>query len=1090
MTLHANWHESFLHVWGLADEADAHTVFSPGDLRAQVGEISSEPLLASAATESALTLLLPHPTGAGDWDLRPVRVATLRFSPADAIDLLASLPDERPACCAESFTFFARLATYVIDRLAHQQFFPDVVQRSDGSYEGTWRLLVGSEDELLRLQQFAASMPPSIRAVAADAATEPPDPVAIVDAFLGASADAIIRRDVSLDEFFASVATRAAEPGAPIEMRWVAALLAGDRTLQAEPGETAVFVEMLRPWIGKLDATGSATPMRLCFRLEEPEDEDEPALAIAADATADVDATVPALPDADADEVSGNGHADASPEAIAAADREREARERWTLRFEVQFMDDEGALVEADELWAQRAETPGLLNRNVLLRREQFRSELQRAAEIFPPLRAAVTQPEPTRVELSTLEAHAFIRQYGPTLEERGFGIFLPDWVTRRDLELGLLLSVAPPDLGTRGEDDDALDDAARAASGSRGAGFELSTGKFGLDSLLDFDWQIAVGDLRLNVRDLEGLMSRGSPLVRYRGKWLQIDPESAKRAIDFVANKRDGKMTLGQALRTAYGTSRADAGLPIIGLVGASWVDSLLNNSPDTKMVALEQPPELKGTLRPYQRRGLDWLGFLQRIGIGACLADDMGLGKTVQLIALLLHERHAVDAAIAAGKPTVKPGPTLLFAPTSVVGNWVRELQRFAPQLKVLVHHGPDRLAGDEFVHTAQASDVVVTTYALAHRDLEDLKRARWYRIALDEAQKIKNPSAASTISIRALEAPQRVALTGTPIENHLSELWSIMEVLNPGLLGTASEFRERFAVPIEKLQDAERSHQLRKLIQPFVLRRTKSDPTIAGDLPDKIETKVYCNLTAEQAALYQKVTTEMLGQIDTATGIRRRGLILAALTRLKQICDHPALIEKDRDSEPTAAQINARSGKCERLVEMLEELIEEGDAALIFTQYREMGHLLEKLIADRVKSPTLFLHGGTPSKKRDEMIQHFQDPKGDVRIFLLSLRAGGLGLNLTAANHVFHFDRWWNPAVESQATDRAYRIGQTRKVQVHKFVCVGTMEEKIDKLLTDKVALADRIVSTGDEWLTSMSTAELKEYLSLGREAVGEF
>jgi SNF2 family DNA or RNA helicase len=306
----------------------------------------------------------------------------------------------------------------------------------------------------------------------------------------------------------------------------------------------------------------------------------------------------------------------------------------------------------------------------------------------------------------------------------------------------------------------------------------------------------------------------------------------------------------------------------------------------------------------------------------------------------------------------------------------------------------------------------------------------------------------------------------------------------LLNPGLLGTAAEFRERFAVPIEKLQDKDRANQLRKMIQPFVLRRTKSDPTIAGDLPEKMEMKVFCNLTPEQAAIYERITAEMIGQIDAATGIRRRGLILAALTRLKQVCDHPSLVLKDNGA------LDNRSGKCERLVEMLEEVIGEGDAALIFTQYREMGHLLEKILADRLGCGLQFLHGGTPARQRDEMIERFQKPDSDIKLFLLSLRAGGLGLNLTAANHVFHFDRWWNPAVEAQATDRAYRIGQTRKVQVHKFVCVGTMEERIDKLLTEKIALADSIVSSGDEWLTNLSTDELRQYLSLSREAIGEF
>ena len=448
------------------------------------------------------------------------------------------------------------------------------------------------------------------------------------------------------------------------------------------------------------------------------------------------------------------------------------------------------------------------------------------------------------------------------------------------------------------------------------------------------------------------------------------------------------------------------------------------------------------------------------------------------------------AIDSTCAAGDcsrswPTqLVPERPTIGTPLSVVGNWTKELSRFAKPLNVLVHHGPERLHGDVFAKSAAEHDVVITSYALAHRDVEDLRRVAWHRIALDEAQKIKNPYAASTLAIRSLAAPHRVALTGTPIENRLSELWSIMEVLNPGLLGTASEFRDRFAMPIEKLVDTDRAGQLRKLIQPFVLRRTKADPLIAGDLPEKMEMKVYCNLTPEQAAMYQQITSQMLGQVDAADGIRRRALVLAALTRLKQVCDHPGLLT-DKD-----ASVDGRSGKTERLVEMLEEVLEEGDSALVFTQFREMGHLLEQTLARRLRVTVPFLHGGTPAKQRDVMIENFQKPGEGGKIFLLSLRAGGLGLNLTNANHVFHFDRWWNPAVESQATDRAHRIGQTRKVQVHKFVCIGTVEERIDQLLTEKVALADRIVGSGDEWLTNLSTDDLRKTLELSASAVAEY
>jgi len=408
---------------------------------------------------------------------------------------------------------------------------------------------------------------------------------------------------------------------------------------------------------------------------------------------------------------------------------------------------------------------------------------------------------------------------------------------------------------------------------------------------------------------------------------------------------------------------------------------------------------------------------------------------------------------------------------------------LERFSGNLRVLVHHGLDRPTGGAFVKAARRCDVVITTYGLAQRDLKTFNRVRWHRIALDEAQKIKNPSANQTIAIRSLKAANRVALTGTPLENHLSELWSIMEMLNPGLLGSAAAFRKQFALPIEKMGDTHRAEQLRRTIRPFVLRRLKNDPNVECDLPEKMEMRVYCNLTPEQASLYRRTVQQMLEEVDRSSGIRRRGLILATLTRLKQICNHPAQFLAQ------TGPLSSRSGKCERIAEMLEEVLEENDAALVFTQYRVMGDLLRDFLRDRLRTDVPFLHGGTPAKQREKMIQAFQECQDGPPIFLLSLKAGGFGLNLTRANHVFHFDRWWNPAVEAQATDRVHRIGQTRRVQVHKFVCIGTIEDRIDKLLAEKSALAEQIVGSGDAWLTGLSTTELKNYLALAPEAVTE-
>ncbi len=458
--------------------------------------------------------------------------------------------------------------------------------------------------------------------------------------------------------------------------------------------------------------------------------------------------------------------------------------------------------------------------------------------------------------------------------------------------------------------------------------------------------------------------------------------------------------------------------------------------------------------------------------------VADNILCHNTIQLITLLLH-----DSELAAKQGEPMPNPTLIICPMSIVGNWQRELQRFAPSLSVMIHHGAERLTDEAFREEAKKHDVVITTYSLALRDKEHLSPIEWEYVVLDEAQNIKNESAKQTKAIRSLNARHRIALTGTPVENRLSELWSIMEFLNPNYLGSGQDFSKKFAIPIERYHDKNRAETLKRLLQPFVLRRLKTDKAIIQDLPDKMEMKVFCNLTQEQASLYEAVVKEMIEKIEQSEGIERKGLVLSTLLKLKQICNHPAQFVGDGSSLPD------RSGKLARLEEMLAEALAAGDKALIFTQFAEMGKMLRNHLQETLGCEVLFLHGGTPKKQRDAMVQRFQEDRRGAPIFILSLKAGGVGLNLTAANHVFHFDRWWNPAVENQATDRAFRIGQQKNVQVHKFVCVGTLEERIDLMIEQKKVLAESIVGSGENWLTEMSTDQLKELFALSREAVGE-
>jgi SNF2 family DNA or RNA helicase len=597
-----------------------------------------------------------------------------------------------------------------------------------------------------------------------------------------------------------------------------------------------------------------------------------------------------------------------------------------------------------------------------------------------------------------------------------------------------------------------------------------------GVGGIVNYNWQVALGDQTLSPEEFEKLAALKVPLVRVRGQWVELNPAEIEAAIAFFKERHsEGEMALSEAMRLGLGQERSEVGLPVVGIEAAGWIEDLLNRvSGNLKITVLKSPRTFRGRLRPYQIKGFSWLVFLKQFGFGACLADDMGLGKTIQFIALMLQERITRRQKLK---------PTLLICPTSIVGNWHREIERFGPSLKVMIHHGTDRLSGKAFEKKVKKHDLVISTYALAHRDKELFSAVHWQCVALDEAQNIKNPAAKQTQAIRKIRANYRVALTGTPVENRLSELWSIMEFLNPGYLGSPKDFRTRFAVPIERYRSRGEAETLKHLIQPFVLRRMKTDPTIINDLPEKMEIKVFCNLTGEQASLYQAVVDEMMEKIEDSEGIERKGLVLSTLMKLKQVCNHPAQFVRDRSTLP------GRSGKLTRLAEMLEEVLEEDNKALIFTQFAEMGTMLRHHLQEVTGVETLFLHGGTPRKQRDRMVQRFQADRHGPPLFILSLKAGGLGLNLTAANQVFHFDRWWNPAVENQATDRAFRIGQKKNVQVYKFVCIGTLEERIDQMIEQKKELAESIIGTGEAWLTEMSTEQLKEIFTLSKEAVAE-
>ncbi len=598
-----------------------------------------------------------------------------------------------------------------------------------------------------------------------------------------------------------------------------------------------------------------------------------------------------------------------------------------------------------------------------------------------------------------------------------------------------------------------------------------------GLQSVLDFDWRLSLEDVELTEEEFQAIVENQRRLMKIRGKWVTLNPKMiAQLQSIMIRAKKEGLRV--QDLFEQLPEEEKDNELE------DDWIDARafaqvkieLNQSMKkmvrqlhtvTEIPEISLPVQLHGQLRPYQQIGFNWLVFLRNFRFGACLADDMGLGKTIQLITYLLHVKFVEKEA----------APALIICPTSVLGNWQRELAIFAPDLNVHLQYGSDRPKDDLFKEVAKKADVVLTSYGLSHLDFEELSYIQWSSITLDEAQNIKNPETKQSRAVRKLKGDHHIALTGTPMENRLAELWTIFDFANHGYLGTYHQFQKQYIAPIEKDQSEQKIKQLQRMIRPFLLRRTKKDPEVQLNLPEKLEQKTYCPLTSEQAALYEELVQDTFEKFDSLSHFERKGLILQMLNRLKQLCNHPALYLKE--DPPT--DVAKRSNKLVALLEIADSVIEAKEACLIFTQYIGMGQMIQTLLEKRFSITVPFLNGSMRKTARDEIVHRFQ--KGEFPFFILSLKAGGTGLNLTAANHVIHYDRWWNPAVENQATDRAYRIGQDRFVHVHKFITTGTLEEKIDRMLESKQALNDEII-TSDQWITEMSDDQLIHLLALSQ------
>jgi non-specific serine/threonine protein kinase len=959
--------------------------------------------------------------------LWPFEVPALRLSPSAGLDVALALatsgsPDLHVGA---SVTALAAVAGLALEYVAAGRVLPDLRMSERGAV-ARWTPLVGLDDE--RVPLLAASLPPVCRSLHPDG--YPPDE--IVRHALEGFVDAVCRDSLAAAPgSLLRPPRRGATRHVPVVEAWLSALSSPSPILAAAPGEIAKLERLVTEW--RSGAAPGGGPWRLCLRLREP-----------------------------AHDPDGEG----TPVSAQSGSTVRLDKGSWRVDLLLQATDDLSLVVDAAEVWTS-GDRLRRASRSLSDPHEVLLTELGRAVSAYPELGDALRQPVPTGLDLDLEGAHRFLAGAAPALELAGFGVLLPAWWRRPQARLGVRLRAAAP------------------SSQSSGSGGLLTQ-----DGLCAFDWEAALGEQKIGKAELRRLAKLKAPLVNVRGQWFELRPGEVEQLIHFLdaAPKERGErtMTVGEVLRVAAGTDPELSGIPVLEVSSTGWLDSLLRGELENELEVRPTPEGFVGELRPYQQRGVAWLQMLERLGLGACLADDMGLGKTATVLALLQTERGHRDTATPRGgrrRLSVEPGrgPTLVICPTSVVGNWASEAERFTPGVSVLVHHGAKRGREATFEKRAVATDLVITTYALATRDRATLANVPWDRIVLDEAQNVKNPETKQAKAVRSLPARSKIALTGTPVENHLGELWSIMETLNPGLLGSATAFRERFIIPVERYREEGAVDQLRQLTRPFILRRLKTDRSIISDLPEKIEMNVLCNLTREQVTLYQAVVDEMLRRIDESEGIERKGLVLTTMLRLKQVCNHPAQFLGD------GSALGGRSGKLERTTEVLDEVLDAGERALVFTQFSEMGALLVEHLSTHLGCRVAFFHGRVARRQRDAMVAEFQDPGGEIPIMVLSLKAGGTGLNLTAANHVIHFDRWWNPAVENQATDRAFRIGQSRDVQVRKLVCAGTVEDRIDKVIESKRDLAERVVGAGEGWLTELSTEELSDVFRLSAETL---
>lgn len=929
--------------------------------------------------------------------------------------------------------------------VSRQQFLPCLDDTINGIARSTWQPIIAGDDAR-RFMELANNLPASCFSLSLT--TKLPR-ASVASELLTIFVRRILNHLLRSSEVCISPLNRSGAvdfessdseaPSSPsVHSRWLQSLLSHDEAFKASEKELDELRHALDSWKRPLSCL-TDIPYRLCFKFEEAvpfvaiENNDDAGPTKFDGQEADPSRLQPAQPYKHA----GN---DYTSEAISKAENQR-----WFVRYVFQSLDE-----------AHRQFTPAqflksghtLLGKKATFAYEFVFSALGYASKICPwLLRDDSIEKIPTGFYLDNNEGYEFLSNIAPSLRNLGFGVQLPAWWLNRK----------PPIKATMHFDDQ-------------------STGLFGLESLSQFDWNLAIGGGNLRLDDIEEMIRRNLRLIQFGESWFELNPDHLVKVLKFFRQQTDQKLPIGNLIKMGLGDVSLPGGVDFGGVSGTGRTVDLISQLQGNKEVEPLTPHRnFAGRLRPYQTKGMSWLGFLDKCRLGACLADDMGLGKTVQTLSYIQLRW------LTAGKSERRP--TLLVCPMSVLNNWQAEAAKFTPDLPCFIHHGSDRERDAGLRALAQKSALVITSYALLVKDLEDFKKIEWGMVVLDEAQNIKNPETKQAQAAFSLQCDFRVALTGTPVENGVGDLWSIMNFLNPGYLGNRAEFKRNFYLPIQAGEDQEISAKLRKLTAPFILRRLKTDKSIIDDLPSKQEFKVQCNLTKEQASLYATVVAEIAGVLEKLKGIERSGVVLVAMTKLKQICNHPSTFLKDR------GRVSGRSGKLARLVERVEAIVANGERALVFTQFREMGNIIQSHLQNVLGSEVAFLHGQLDRRQREVIVQRFQNEKDGPKILVLSLKAAGTGLTLTRATQVIHFDRWWNPAVEEQATDRAYRIGQTREVQVHKFICSGTLEEKIDQMLENKKLIAAQTVGTSESWITELSTEELKDLFALRQTVLAE-